>query len=492
MLSISDRFISLYISWGIGFLLLLSFGSNAFSATWLFGVLSCNLLLIDTIKSVRGKLDLFDPSFLIGGFSIFFFLISPVAQLQWDFWPFLPSMQDDQIWIDSWALLNFIGVCIYIWSKNKPLKNKIATYNFTKSYIINNNKFKVILFLFLFICLVAQIKVYISFGGVSGFINTFTTRQEEGVSEVDPFEGLGLIMLVAESFKFILAIGVIYYAKRSGKWKSNRSFILLMLLLLFVFIFFGGLRGSRSSTMFPLFFAAGMYHFWIRKLTGKLILFGLIGVLAFSTSYYWYKIAGTQGIEAIFDSSLRSDFHSDRQDANQYLIVRDLGRMDFQSLALKRVYGEDYPLAFGRTYLVSIFSSIPKVIIPYSPDQITKEKTELIYGEGSYYSDGSRQTTLVLGQFGESLINFGFLGVLVFYFLMGRWVYWVRSYINNLSKDDARRFFLPTLSFIPLLFMITDMNVILYQLVRYLTLPFLMMLFCCDVQYKYSNRENNE
>jgi hypothetical protein len=254
-----------------------------------------------------------------------------------------------------------------------------------------------------------------------------------------------------------------------------------MVILMVIFIFFGGLRGSRSSTLFPLIFAAGMYHFWIAPLNRRLVFIGLAGVLLFSTSYYWYKIAGTNGFSAIFDSSLRGDFHSDRQDANKYLIVRDLGRMDFQSLALKRIYEDDFPLSFGRTYLVSIFSSIPKQIIPYKPDQITKEKTELIHGEGAYDPDGNRQTTLVLGQFGEMLVNFGVFGALLFYFLLGRWVFWVNKMMRELSENDIRRFYLPILSFVPLLMIITDMNVIMYQLTRYLSLPTLMFVFCSKV-----------
>ncbi|MFT4765695.1 MAG: hypothetical protein ACI9OH_002807 [Oleispira sp.] len=485
MIRVSNTFLSIFITFIIAISLIAVLDWDVLSLSFLFGFISCTILLSDVIKSARGGLNLFDPSLFIGGLCVFLLFVSPISQVYWDFWPFLPSMGNDLLWVDLWAGLNLAGVIVYWWSKNIPFSLSKSPHRYRmKIWSIAPQKFPIVVACFLFICFAAQVYVYISFGGISGFINSFTIRQEEGVANGDPFSGLGMLMLVAESFKFVFAVAVIYYVRISGRYRSNRAFILLMLLLLVIFIFFGGLRGSRSSTLFPLFFAAGMYHFWVREITGKIIVLGLIGVLLFSTSYYWYKVAGAQGVDAIFDSSLRTDFHSDRQDATQYLIARDLGRMDFQSLALKRVYDDEFPLSYGRTYLVSLFSSIPKALIPYKPDQITKEKTELIYGEGSYDSSSNRQTTLVLGQAGEMLINFGWFGVLVFYFLLGRWVSWVRFLFVNLHSDDLRRFFLPVLCFMPLLFLITDMNVIVYQLVRYLALPSLMFLFCAQISFE--------
>jgi hypothetical protein len=483
MIKITNAFLALLVSVFIGIFLVFTFDVNVVSLYFLFGWISSSILLKDVFQSLRGGVDIFDPSVFIGGVGVFILFISPVSQVAWDFWPFLPSMGNDLFWVNVWAGLNCVGVIIYSWSKNIPVNLKRSKNN-DYLWSISEKKFPRVAASFLFFCFVTQVYVYISFGGISGFINAFTIRQEDGIENGDPFSGLGMLMLIAESFKFIFAVVVIYYVRKSGRYRSDKAFIIIMLLLLTVFIFFGGLRGSRSSTLFPLFFAAGMYHFWIRPINGKLIALGVVGVLIFSTSYYWYKVAGMQGVDAIFDSSLRTDFHSDRQDAMQYLIVRDLGRMDFQSLALKRIYDDDFPLSLGRTYLFSPFSSIPKALIPYKPDQITKEKTELIYGEGSYDSTSSRQTTLVLGQAGEMLVNFGWFGVLFFYFVLGRWVAWVRSLFRTLHSDDFRRFFLPVLSFIPLLLIITDMNVILYQLVRYLTMPVLMFLLCAQISVK--------
>ncbi|MEP1444771.1 MAG: hypothetical protein ABJK37_01480 [Paraglaciecola sp.] len=483
---------SICLSLSIGFCLMMVFGREAFSLTFVFGILSTSVILDDVVKILRGKRDLLDPALLIGVVGTFLFLISPVSQMAWDYWPFLQNMNEHAVWIDTWAGLNFLGLLIYKWSSSTSFKKtnpRMSNVNGMRRWNFLDARFRIVAPAFLGMCFLAQLIIYISFGGISGFVNAFTQRQEYGaLSGNDPFEGMGLIMLVAESFKYIFAMYVIYLIRKSGRFQSNNAFLLVMAILAITFIFFGGLRGSRSATLFPLFFAAGMYHYYVRKLDTTLIAFGAVITILFSVSYYWYKIAGLQGIEAIYNVEARSSFHSQRQDANQYMISRDLGRMDFQSLALKNIAtGENAP-SFGRTYLVAIFSSIPKSIIPFNPPQITKEKTELLHGEGTYIHNAPRQTTLVLGQFGEAIVNFGPLGGLAFYFLLGRWVYMVRHLAKKLHASDVRRLFLPVLNFMPVLMLITDMNVILYQLTRYLTLPIILFLVCAKIfTFKFSS-----
>lgn len=470
------------ISCGIGLYLILLFGEAALTFTMLFGILSSSIVLTDLVKIFKGKLDLFDPGLLIGIVGVFLFLVSPICQFSWDYWPFLKNMNEHFIWVETWAALNFVGLVIYKWSSSRDIVFKKRSFNKfinPSNWFFNEKKFRLLAPVFLAICFLSQVYVYHNFGGIAGFLNAFTKRQEMGaLNGNDPFQGMGLIMLIAESFKYLLAMYIVYLIGKSERFRSNRSFIILMLSLAIIFMFFGGLRGSRSSTLFPLFFAAGMYHLYVRKLSTTLVGVGIIVCFLFSISYYWYKIAGLQGLEAIYDESVRSSFHSDRQDSTKYMLSRDLGRMDFQSLALMKISTGENAISLGRTYLVAIFSSVPKSVFPFNPPQITKEKTEILYGNGSYIHGAPRQTTLVLGQFGESIVNFGPLGGLVFYFLLGRWVFWIRRLTSQLNSDDIRRLVLPVFSFLPVLMLMTDMNVILYQLTRYLAIPSLLLYFC--------------
>ena len=210
-----------------------------------------------------------------------------------------------------------------------------------------------------------------------------------------------------------------------------------------------------------------------------MILFGGVLFILFSAGYYWYKIAGVDGLTG------EAEVHSEREDVTQYMLVRDLGRMDIQSLALKRYLDEGYEYSLGRTYLVSIFSAIPKQVIPFYPDQITKEKTDILYGEGRYSPGATRQTTLVMGQVGESFINFGVFGIFMFFALLGVLSGWIQRLIYS-RHIDVLSMLVPFMSLTVVLLLITDMNVVFYQLVRYLLLPATLALLCMTREVRYA------
>jgi hypothetical protein len=482
MKKISSYTMSFICCASVAFILIIIFGESAIGIPLAIGILTSSILLKDTVDWARSRLDSFDPGAILGLAGLMYFLISPVSQVSWDFWPYLPALTNDSSWISFWSVLNLFGALTYKFFSRVKFKRSATTYVTPATF--NHKRFIFLSLMLLALCAVCQLYIYASFGGILGFIATFTARQAAGIEDEDPFAGMGMLMLVAESFKFLFSMFVIYWIK-DWKWaKSNYCFAIIMTGLLITFILFGGLRGSRSSTLFSLIFAAGMYHFWIRKLPVRMLLAGVAFSLLFATSYYWYKIAGADGLSAIVDSSARQSFHSSRQNVDQYLVVRDLGRMDMQTLALKKIVSGEQPLSFGRTYLVSIFSSIPKSILPFIPDQVTKEKTELIHGRGSYQRGEARQTTLVLGQFGESLINFGIPGIFLFYAALGLFVGKIRSLIKHLPKCDIRLLFIPVTCLIPLLMIGTDMNVLLMQLVRYLTIPLILTALCLKITKK--------
>ena len=436
--------------------------------TFVFGFVSFFLVSGYVLEVFRGHRDYFDPAFLFSMWVLFFLFISPVSQLEWDFWPFLPSMDRDRGWVYLWSFLNLVGVFIFILSMHFSYSMS-SVYRIRYSF--NNKRFLFFGIGGLVICFLAQVYIYAGFGGVSGFIAAFGERQALGVEEYNPFEGYGAIMLLAESFKIIFPMMVVVFFKGSRWFKSERAFLLFMVVCLCVSLFFGGLRGSRSSTLFSLFFAAGMYHFYIRRIGRSMILMGGILFILFSSMYYWYKIAGVDGLTG------NAEVYSERENVTQYLVVRDLGRMDIQSLALKRYLDDGYEYSFGRTYLVSIFSAVPKQLIPFTPDQITKEKTDILYGQGWYSPGATRQTTLVMGQFGESFVNFGIFGVFLFFFLLGVWSGRLQRVIYH-RDIDVLTLLVPFASLTIVLLLITDMNVVLYQLVRYLLLPLGLALMC--------------
>lgn len=467
------------------------FGKDTFSGLLVLGTLTASVFFTDTVKAVRGEYELIDAGAIVGVLGLFIFLISPVSQLAWDYWPFLPSLGEDVKWITMWAALNFFGSLVYLYAiHGRGVRFRRRKSRPQRIVMFNHKRFVFPALIALAASAVCQAQVYLKFGGISGFLNAFTERQAVGAVNYDPFEGMGLLMVGAESFKYVFAMLAIYVFGKNVKSRRVEIFVLLMGVFVIVFMLFGGLRGSRSSTLFSLFFAAGMYHFYIKRLSMKIVGMGMAVLFIFMTSYYWYKIAGMEGVTAIFDEQSRRNFSESRQDVGRYVVARDLGRMDMQTLALKRRYEDGFDFVLGRTYATSLFASMPKAIIPYSPAQITKEKTELIHGRGSYYPNEPRQTTLVLGQFGESFINFGVLGVLVFYLGLGMIVRRSRQLAERLAPEDTRRLLLPLVVLVPSLLLITDMNVVLMQLMRHALFP--VILFTAAIKFRFIQQSPRE
>src|SRR5690625_5607734 len=82
-----------------------------------------------------------------------------------------------------------------------------------------------------------QTYIFLSFGGISGYINTYSSGEGS-------FEGLGFLFLIAESFPIIFLILLIQIIHKK-KWSKNYILLLIILAVYFVLkLYFGGLRGK--------------------------------------------------------------------------------------------------------------------------------------------------------------------------------------------------------------------------------------------------------
>lgn len=441
--------------------------------------LAAFLGFLDSARLLRGKAGFMDPGALLGFLFLPMLLVAPVKQLAWDYWPFVPELTDSLRWIDLWAALNLAGMLLYRFGLRTRLRIRgEGMARAPRVWLPRSRRlFVFLLVAALLVGLAAQAYIYAHFGGIGGFVRTFTERQDAGAAEFDPFEGLGVPMILADSFKIMLSIALVHLFQDKPYARSMLFFVAMMGFLFVVFLLFGGLRGSRSATLFSLFCAAGLYHLKIRRLGLKVLALSLALSVGFMGAYYWYKTLGLEGFSASTGASARATLSDKRGSVGQYVVARDLGRMDVQVLALRDVNTDAGPgYALGRTYLASVFSIVPRSVVPFKPDQITREKTELIRGRGSYMPGEPRQTTLVLGQFGEAFVNFSYPGVLLFYLLLGVLVRRIRTLATTLDRADLRLYLVPGLVLIPILMVITDMNVIFQQLVRYLLVPSLVVL----------------
>src|SRR5205814_3615915 len=114
-------------------------------------------------------------------------------------------------------------------------------------------------------------------------------------------KGWGWIFMVSESFPVLAMILFAVCASRSA---AARSWLVIVAVLLGYFllrIFFGGLRGSRSNTIWGLFWAAGIIHFWIRPITRRFVFAGLGFLVLFMYLYGFYKGLGRDTLEAFHE-----------------------------------------------------------------------------------------------------------------------------------------------------------------------------------------------
>lgn len=426
------------------------------------------------VKWLQGKMDTFDPLGMLGIFGIVFFLISPAFQIAHDFWPFIPSLSQSTTWVNIWAAMNLGGIIIYLC----VVQSRGAQPRQVTLWEFDRHRLKIVVALALAFCFAMQVYVYMQFGGISGFIAAFTQRQQLdlGMSDHDPLQGFGVPTVLAESFKYVFAMAVIYWAK--GKPFAKKWWFLASIMLVFfvVFMIFGGLRGSRSNTVFSLIFAAGMYHYWIRPLKIRTVILGILFIAVFLNVYYWYKIAGTNGLQALVNPEFRQSYVTARQDAELYILSRDLGRMDIQTLAMREYNRQKLPYFFGATYATSIFTVIPTALLPVKPNYVLEAKSNIIFGRGRYVAGDPRETTIVLGLIGEAFVNFSYLGILAAFGLLGWGVRMIRKLIYGLAATDVRRLLLPALCLLPLQILITDSGVVVMLIVRSLLIPLIVVL----------------
>jgi len=207
-------------------------------------------------------------------------------------------------------------------------------------------------------------------------------------------------------------------------------------------IFFGGLHGSRSNTLYALFWAAGIIHFWIRPITRRFVFAGLGFLVLFMYLYGFYKDLGGEALTAFEEGSLNEK--SGR--SFQGMLLGDLGRADVHAFLLHRLCkrDSDYRYAWGRTYLGSIALLVPASIWPDRPPNKTKEGTDAEFGAGTY-DEGEWSASHVYGIAGETMLNFGPFPVPLAYLLFGLIVGRLRRFLWRLQPGDTRLLLFPLL-----------------------------------------------
>lgn len=461
-------------------------------AFWFFPLITCFLLLAyteiahwfvvpvticgiiigtDGIRWFRRKVDIFDPAGIVGVYGIFFFYIAPLLHPITGYW--LSSVsppRDWRTWLGYMASLNVVGLFAYklgleYFSRKTRVKKTVALFN--------RRKLASLAVLLLPLLGILQIYIYQSLGGIEAYISTAISPDAES-----NMQGLGVIFAISESFPVVALI--FYLGLRKQQPMSWSKIGLILLAYLVLALMFGGLRGSRSNTIWGLFFAVSAIHFWVRPINKKVVLIGVIFLTAFMYAYGFFKAGGLETLSRALESQdERTAIEQTHSRSSTMLLLGDLGRSDVQSFLLYRKYGiqGNQDVAYGRTYLGALALLIPSFIWSDRPVTKVQEGTNTLHGAGSY-SPGVLSASNVYGLAGETILNFGIFAVPLLFLLWGCLVGKIKSFINSLAIDDARRLLVPILINFCVVVLVSDSDNMVFFIFKNFAVPAALIWFC--------------
>jgi hypothetical protein len=399
---------------------------------WCCGVLMGR----DAVDWFRGRLDLLDPAGAMGAMGVHFFFLAPLLHVAWDSWLlYVEPPPDWRDWVGGMALVNVVGLVLYLLARESA-GTRAHRNAPVRVWQIDRRRFAFAAACALAVSAALQASVYVAYGGVFGYIQAFTETIGAPQSE-SAFTGMGWIFMMSESFPIV---AMMLFAVLANRTRVARSWLVIIVVLLAYFVLallFGGLKGSRSHTIWGLFWAAGIIHLWIRPLTRRFIAAGICFVIAFMYVYGFYKELGRDAMTLYQQAQLELD--EERGRTWKGLLLGDLARADVQAFLLYRLTtaDRDYYYALGRTYIGSIALLIPRRIWPDRPLTKVLEGTEAQYGVGSYDPD-EWSSSNVYGVAGEAMLNFGPVAVPFAYLMLGLIVGRARGFLSRLDPGDAR------------------------------------------------------
>ena len=468
--------------------------SPQFAHWFIIPVTVCGILIgIDAVAWLFGRTDVFDPVGIIGllGFHIFF--LAPLLHVSWDYWMgYVVGPVDWRPWLGWMAALNAIGLLCYQFTR-RVLSSRRRQSARTEWRTVPG-RFYIVVTAALLATAALQVWVYAQHGGVLAYIDEATSP--ERFNEESSFAGTGWILTLSESFPILAMIGFAVYARERSH--ARHWAVLGPTLVLFVALqlLFGGLRGSRSNTIWGLFWAVGIVHVWIRPVRRGTICVGLVGMMLFMYLYGFFKDAGLDALRAFESGSNRAELEDRTQRNFETLILGDLGRSDVQALVLSRLMesGREYQYALGRTYLGTLAILIPASIWPDRPLTKVLEGTELQYGNGTYVPYGpNRLVSLnVYGLAGETMLNFGPVAIPIAFVVFGCIVEWTRRRTLAWSSRDVRQLLVPYLVNLCFQVLVNDSDIILFFIIKSGFAPLALLFLTSqvsDVRHHAVNRQ---
>ena len=433
-------------------------------------LLLCGILVAsDAVDWIRGCLNVFDPIGILGLLGLHVFFLAPLFHVVSGHWMSTSDPPDDwRTWLGGMALLNAVGLLAYRLVRQKA-RASTSAFSAQSVWQIDQRRFLALLAIALVLTAVLQVWVYSRVGGLRGYILAYSEGAEA-------FRGMGWIFMTSESFPIIALIGFAVYARRRNVGNSWTVLCSVVLCYIVLKLAFGGLRGSRSNTIWGVFWAIGVIHFWVRPIPKKLILAGVVLLVSFMYLYGFYKALGVEALDAFRGGVSVTALATETGRTLEATILGDLARSDVQAFLLFRLLSppDEYQFGKGRTYLAAVALLIPRSIWPDRPPGKVKEGTEAQYGPGAYLPERF-QSSRVYGLAGEAMLNFGPFSVPLAFGVLGLLVGRVRHILVTVHPDDARLLLYPLLVNLCFVLLVSDSDNVVFLLVKNGAIPVLLV-----------------
>lgn len=425
----------------------------------------CGILLASDLQVfLREQGDLFNPSVIIAFLGLYFFYLAPILHVTLDSWMQIVTPPADwRPWLGYMGGLNLVGLIIYRRISGSRLATKKLLW--LKQWSLNENRFVFVCGLALLITLLLQVYVYQEFGGILGYIFTFESGD-------DGFTGWGWVFMISESFPILVLMAFAVAARKNKALRRWSIIAFFLVLFIGLKILFGGLRGSRGNTIWSIFWALGIIHYWIRPLTRTFIISGLIFLIVFMYSFGVYKSHGLRTFNAMTAPLALTEMAKEGGRTFDTMMLGDFGRSDVQAYLLYRIAdtGTEYSYKWGQTYISGLTLLIPQSI---RPELVGKREagTEAQYGRSSDNFLSSR----IYGLAGEAILNWGFLSVPFVFALFGLALAYLQRFILSIDKNDVRILFVPFLVYLSILMLTADADNMVFACIKNGVVPALVI-----------------
>ncbi|WP_431974450.1 hypothetical protein [Micromonospora haikouensis] len=383
------------------------------------------LIGTEAVRWFRRGTDVFEPRACTGLLGLQFLYIAPILQVATDAWSV--GIYDPPVWRDALgalAILNVVGLGIYRVILTLPRRPRSRPRRVRSMHMPTFYAAGLALTVASILAFCYEIAM---FGGVGGFVAAMSDR-------INPvkMDGMGALIILAESFPTI-AFALALVRWRRALRKHTALLVLLICAMTLTQFFIGGLKGSRSSTLWPVLLALVLVHVVLRQVSRKALAIVAALMLAFIYIYAFFKVGGIEAIDEIRETG---SIHSAEKDTGRDLpamLTGDLGRADIQSVVLYRYLNGEFEPMLGETYLYGFTMFVPDALLPVVPEGKIGIGSRILYNP--LYERGEGFASKIYGMTGEGIINFGLAGGVLSFVAFGLVIRALQSYYTAASQS---------------------------------------------------------